>query len=296
MSDSLERRRPVGLVVAASLAFACAAPLGKYAQAIPAPAISAGRTAVASLLLAVLSRRTIVASLRAVDRASRLRLVLAGLVFALHLTLFLGGLARTSLAAAVALVSLQPVAVVAVAFVSFGARPSRREVVAIALATAGAAVVGSGAGRGEHSVVGDVMVVASVALYGVYVAVARALRDALPAVPAASAIYAYTCMFSVLLYVAAWPGGLALPSAGAREWGAVALMGVVPTTLGHTLVQVAARRARPALVALVSPGETLGALCIGALTLGALPSGREAAGAALVITGATLAVTRARGD
>jgi drug/metabolite transporter (DMT)-like permease len=46
------------------------------------------------------------------------------------------------------------------------------------------------------------------------------------------------------------------------------------------------------LVALVSPGETLGALAIAALVMGTPPSGREAAGAALVLGGATLAIVK----
>lgn len=291
MHEPPSRRAPLVLVLGASLAFASAAPLGKVAQAIPAPLVAGTRTLVASLILAAVSARELGAITRGLSRVARLRLLVAGIVFALHLTLFLDGLGRTSLAAAVALVSLQPIAVVAVAFLAFGARPTARELVAVAIATAGALVVGSGAGEGEHSIVGDAMVLGAVVLYGVYVAVARALKDALPAVPAAALLYACTCVVSLLVLAPLWPAPVATGEIGARAWGAVLLMGFLPTTLGHTLVQVAARRARPSVVALVSPGETIGALALGAALLGTLPSAREGAGALLVVLGATLAIT-----
>ena len=50
------------------------------------------------------------------------------------------------------------------------------------------------------------------------------------------------------------------------------------------------------VVALVSPGETLGSLLIGAVILRAMPSPREAAGAALVIVGCMLTIPWARGE
>jgi drug/metabolite transporter (DMT)-like permease len=84
--------------------------------------------------------------------------------------------------------------------------------------------------------------------------------------------------------------------APAWSWLAVVALGLVPTLVGHTLVQSAARRLSPAIVGLVSPGETVGSLVIGAIFLGAKPSAREALGTALVLCGATVAVAGARKD
>jgi drug/metabolite transporter (DMT)-like permease len=65
----------------------------------------------------------------------------------------------------------------------------------------------------------------------------------------------------------------------------MALLAFIPTLVGHTIVQRAARHLSPALVALVSPGETVGALAIGAVFLHAPPRGTELVGAALVLVG-----------
>jgi drug/metabolite transporter (DMT)-like permease len=94
-----------------------------------------------------------------------------------HFGLFLDGLAHTSLPAAVALVSLEPLAVVLAAWMAFGLRSKRREIAGVVLATLGAAWVARAAGTGENRIAGDLMVLAAVVAYGAYVATARGLRD-----------------------------------------------------------------------------------------------------------------------
>ena len=113
-------------------------------------------------------------------------------------------------------------------------------------------------------------------------------RDALPPLPYAAAVYAVSTLF--LLPLALYLG---LHAGMPRPQSSLAILGLalIPTLIGHTLVQRVARRAPPVLVALVSPGETVGSLAIGALLLHTAPTPREGIGCALVLAGATLAVT-----
>jgi drug/metabolite transporter (DMT)-like permease len=60
--------------------------------------------------------------------------------------------------------------------------------------------------------------------------------------------------------------------------------------LGHTAVQAAARTVSPSLVALVSPGETVGSLFIGGVLLGVAPSRIELLGASLILAGVMVAI------
>jgi drug/metabolite transporter (DMT)-like permease len=280
------RSKDVGLVLLASLAFATASPLGKVAGSVPAITVACARTGIAALILAVVLRGSLVDAIRALSNKHRLVVVVAGALLAAHFALFLAGLNATSLAAAVALVSLEPLAVVIAARIAFGIEPTRREWVGVILATAGAAVVASGAGQGEHHLTGDLLVVACVLLYGVYVAAARGLRDAMPWPSYAASVYGTS---SLLLLPFAFLVGSPAPSREAL--GAVVGLGLIPTLIGHTAVQIAARRASPALVALSSPGETIGSIAIGAALMHAAPSVREGIGAVIVVAGATLAVT-----
>lgn len=272
------------------MAFATSGPLGKAAGAVPAIAIASARTGIAGLILALVAPAALVRALAGLTGRQRAGIVIAGALLGGHFALFLGGLTATSLASAVSLISLEPLSVVLAAFVAFGIRPSRREIAGLLVATAGAGIVASAAGTGEHRLAGDLMVLGAVVLYGAYVASARGLRDALPATQYAATVYGTA---SLVLLPLAIPLVLASPAPSRGSLAAVLALAFVPTLIGHTLVQRAARNVPPVIVALVSPGETLGALAIGAIVMGTLPTLREAVGAALVLAGATLAVTRA---
>lgn len=277
-------RRDIALVVIASLAFATASPLGKVSASIPAVAVACARTAIAAIVLAFIARRSL-HTIAALNNRQRAGVALAGALLAGHFALFLAGLSTTSLAAAVSLVSLEPIAVVLAAFVAFRIRPSARELVGLLVATLGAAVVGSSAGQGEHRLGGDLLVLGAVALYGAYVAAARGLRDALPPLPYAVAVYAIA---SLVLVPVAIPLAMRAPAPSNGALSAVVALGLIPTAIGHSLVQSTARRASPALVALVAPGETLGSIAIGAFVMGTPPTMNEGIGAAIILAGATL--------
>ena len=273
-------------VIIAALAFSTASPLAKAAVGLPAIAVAAGRTLVAGTVILLLRPVETARLVLGLGGRQRLLLASAGALLALHFALYMMGLAATSLPAAVSLVSLEPLSVVVAAWMAFGIRPTRREGLGVVVATAGALVVASGAGEGEHRLAGDLMVLGAVVVFGAYVAVARGLRDAMPPLPYAGAVYA---ICTLLLLPFAVPAALA-SHPPTTTWLAVLALGLVPTLVGHTLLQNAARTVPPAVVAMVSPGETVGSLAIGALLMGTAPSPREAVGAAIVIAGATLAI------
>jgi drug/metabolite transporter (DMT)-like permease len=177
-------------------------------------------------------------------------------------------------------------ALVVAAWIAFGERPTKREGVGLAIAMAGAAVVARGAGRWEHRLLGDALVLGAVVLFGVYVAFARGLREAMPTTSYAASVYTVAAL--ALAPIAVLTGGEAL-GAPVGSWIAVLGLGLVPTLVGHTLVQRAARHVPASMVALACPGETVGSILIGA-AMGRAPTGNEWAGALLVVIGATVAV------
>jgi drug/metabolite transporter (DMT)-like permease len=162
----------------------------------------------------------------------------------------------------------------------------------VVLAMAGAVVVAQGAGAGDHRLKGDLLVLGAVFLYGFYLAVARGLKDAIPSRSYAALVYSGA---AVVLAV-----GLAfLPEVRAGAWPlktneVVAVLGLalVPTVLGHTAVQTASRSLSPSVVALVSPGETLGGIAIGMAFLGAEPTVTDLLGAAIILAGTLVAIVR----
>ena len=286
-------QRAALFVLFAGAAFATSGPLARYARPLDPVFVAFGRLAVAALVLLVLDRHSIFGSFRGLAPRQRWIVLLAGVLLALHFACFLWGLDHTSLPAAVSLVSLEPLGVVVCAWALLGVAPSRLELVGVALATFGAIIIAMGAGVGEHRLVGDLVVVAAVALYGLYLAVARALKDALPARSYAALVYA-SASVALAVTLAFKPSAFAGAAWPPPVHGLVAILalGLVPTVLGHTAVQTASRTLPPAVVALVSPAETLGGIAIGAAFMGAIPTWIELAGAAVIVAGTAVALPR----
>jgi drug/metabolite transporter (DMT)-like permease len=279
------RAGELALLGLAAAAFATASPLAKAAHGMSFAGIAAGRCAIAAAALVGIAPRRTREAIAALAPKTRVAVAAAGLLLAAHFALFLAGLLSTSLAAAAALVSLEPLAVVVTAWLAFGERPSGSEAAGVALAAIGAAVVARGAGHGEHRLVGDALVLGAVLVYGAYVAFARGLRGSMATGPYAACVYGTA---AIALAPVAAIAGRGDPHAPTATWAAVALLGLVPTLVGHTLLQRAARRLPPSVVALVSPGETVGAIAIGACT-GHPPTAAEWSGATLVVAGALIA-------
>ena len=291
---SRTRLAAAGFVLLASCAFATAGPLARAARPADPLFVAAARVVIAAACLMLLDPRGVVRDLRALPGRTLGKVFLVGALLGAHFGLFLCGLDRTTLAAGISLVSLEPLSVVVWAWVLFRERPSRAEQVGVLLATAGAVVVAQAAGQGEHRILGDVLVIGAVALFGLYVAGARALRDALPARTYAAAVYACAAisLCAALPFLPAAEGTTRTPPAG--SWLAIVGVALIPTLIGHTSVQTAARTLRPATVALVSPGETLGGVLIGMAVMGERPRPLEAVGAAIILAGALIAILALR--
>ena len=162
--------------------------------------------------------------------------------------------------------SLEPLAVVLAAF--FRVRRSSTngaEAVGVVFAAAGAAWIERAwrRGVGENQLIGgDLFVVLAVAIYGAYVMAARAMKDEISGWP-----YVRRCSFYFIAAVLLAPLALLQcsgePAPSSRTWLYVFLLGIIPTMIGHTLVQRSARRVHPSVVALISPGETVGSIGIG---------------------------------
>ncbi len=295
MPDASRLRATLPLLVA-SLAFATSSPLARLARPAHPLLIAFGRVAIAAIVLAALDVPGLVRSARALTKRQRAGVALAGALLGAHFGLFQWGLDETSLPAAVSLVSLEPLAVVLTAWIVFGIAPRPLERVGVLVATAGAVWVSRGAGEGDHHLFGDALVLGAVLLFGFYVACARGLRDALPVQHFAPLVY----LVAALVLAAPLPWLTATEEAQLwplSSWSLlmIAGIGLVPTVVGHTLLQKAARTLSPSLVALVCPGETLGSIALGFVLLGGGPSWTEAVGACVILAGAGLAIAAQRG-
>lgn len=282
-------RPEVLLVLVASLAFGTSAPLARLAQPADPFLIVFVRLALAGAVLALSDLRGLIPAIRTVRNEDARHVLLAGTALALHFGCFTWGLFHTSLAAAVSLVALEPLAVVVAFWAMHGKKPSREEQRGLILAVGGTLVFAFESNVGEHSLPGDIAVFAAVLLYGVYVSAMGKVYH-LGVRHAAVVVYGSAALLMALAvwFVRPWTGpAWPLP---ATSWAAMVGLGLVPTICGHTLVQLAARRLPPATVGLVSPGETLFALLIGIAVLGLWPQPHELVGCAMILAGIIIAL------
>jgi drug/metabolite transporter (DMT)-like permease len=284
-----------GLVLLAAMAFATSPPLSRLARPTHPVLIACVRVALAALVLSAFDLPGVIRSLQRLSNVQRARVALAGVLLGIHFALFQWGLDETSLPAAVSLVSLEPLSVVLSAWLFFGIAPKRLERVGVLVATAGAVIIGQGAGQGEHRLKGDLLVLGAVVLFGLYVASARALRDVIEAKHYVPLVYtaAAITLGVTLPFVPTSPTATFWPL-GAGSIAALCALALIPTAVGHTLVQRGARTLSPSLIALTSPGETLGSILISIALFGKSPTLLEAVGCGVILVGALCAIRAQR--
>jgi drug/metabolite transporter (DMT)-like permease len=285
------RNEAILLVAGAGAAFATSGPLSREAAPLHPLVIAGGRVLLAALVLALIDLRGLFREVSALPARRLLSIFGAGMILAGHFGLFVWGLERTSLPAAVSLVSLEPLSVVVLAWLIHGIRPTRLEQLGVIVATAGAIVISRGAGTGEHRLFGDLLVLGAIVLYGLYISGARAFRGELKAGHYAALVY-FAAALSTAMAIAVVPS-VSRPITSHAVIAVIALA-LIPTVIGHTAVQAAARTTSPSIVALVAPAETVGALLIGAFFMGAWPSALEWSGAAVILSGVTIGILGAR--
>ncbi len=233
---------------------------------------------------------------RMLDRTGLLLAAGAGVLLALHFWAWNASIGLTTIAASVVLVDLQPVIVAGASAAWLRESPSRRQWIGIALAVAGAAVLGSadlggGAGwRGNRALRGDLLALGAGVAAALYYLSGRRVRQQLDLWPYVAIVYG-VC-FLTLLSVAV-TARLPLLQQPPRELAIFAALAVGPMLLGHTGMNWALKFAPAFVVNLTVLGEPVGATLLAAALPGIreLPSARTLAGGALALLGILLALT-----
>ncbi|HEX6940367.1 MAG TPA: DMT family transporter, partial [Longimicrobiales bacterium] len=172
------RPLPPGPVLACAVfALGWAGPLVRFASA-PALVIAAWRLLFSvAAIAAVLTLRRRWADLARLGGRDWLLALASGALLAAHFWSWIASLQWTSVASSVVLVNTQPVFVATLSALLLGERASRRQWLGIAVAVAGAAVIGWGDfHRGASPLFGDLLAAAGAAFAAGYYVIGRRLR------------------------------------------------------------------------------------------------------------------------
>jgi len=220
--------------------------------------------------------------------------LLSGTALAFHFWAWNASVHLTTIAASVTLVSLQPVAIVAISAIFLRESPTGRQVVGIAAAVLGAAIIASpdfDAASGllnGSAMLGNFLAISAAVTAAIYYSIGRHLR-------ARFGIWAYVGLAysacTVVLLALSIAAGVDLHPQPARELWIFAALAVGPMLLGHTGMNWALKYLPAYVVNLTVLGEPIGATLIGALLPGIAerPSVTTVIGGCVILGGVIVA-------
>lgn len=181
------------------------------------------------------------------------RTVIPAFVLALHFISWAWGARMTVAAQASLIVNLAPVAIPFFLHGLTGEKINGREILGTGLALAGVGVLTArDALGGGGDFWGNLVCFGSMLLFAWYLALGRANRDFpslwLYVVP----VYAWAGLFC-LLGAVPWLG--TFPTSSGREWALLLGLAVIPTIVGHSLLNAAMRHFRGHIVSLCNVGQ-----------------------------------------
>jgi len=227
---------------------------------------------------------------RELDAGRWLSLVAVGVVLAVHFASWITSLSLTSVASSAIFVHIDPVFVALVSHFLLGERVSRRTVLGIAVAFAGATMIAWGdMGSGGGSLYGDALALLGGVMLGVYILGGRYLRRSLDLISYVTPVYATS---AVTLLAGSLALGAPLAGFPLGEYLIFLALAVVPMIFGHTVYNWALRYVSAPVVSLSLLGEPVGASVLAYLLLGEQPGGWVVAGGVITLLGIMVSAYR----
>jgi drug/metabolite transporter (DMT)-like permease len=214
--------------------------------------------------------------------------VLAGLSFAVDMTLANIALGLTTMTSFIILVHLAPVIVVAAAWFLFRERPTWRLMAALAMAIAGAALLvqsGRAGAAPRHALLGDLASVAAAVGYAGFILATRAARLH-GGTGVVSCVSAASCAIFCLL--ASWLLGEALWPTTGFQWSMMLALGLGCHALGQGLSAYAVGSLGASVTSIVLVYGVAVTVAGGWLIFGEVPGPLQLAGGALVLAAVVL--------
>ena len=275
----------------AILAISTGAPFARWAEPAPPVAIAALRVGFAAILLFAVGWREI-GQLRAIPRRDRPLVLLSGALLAVHFGSWIASLGLTSTAASVALVCTNPIFAALFGRLFLGDRVAPRELVGIAIAAAGCAVLAGGDWQaGGDALIGDGLALVGAASAAAYLVVGRKLRASVPLLPYLGCVNAIAAVALAVMAIALGAELTALPG---HAFAACAGAAIVASLVGHSLLNAAVRTTPTHLVALAVLGEPIGSSAITWIVFGEQPPAHAALGGGIVLTGIAIGFVKQR--
>lgn len=216
--------------------------------------------------------------------------VLGGFFLAGHFYAWIASLSLTSIAHSVLFVSTHPLFVIVASRFFFAEKVSPRALVGSLLALAGIVVISGGSFRAAYDTIpGDFLALTGAVMMAGYLLIGRSLRRGISTLGYTFIVYGTA---AAVLTAAALIGRIPLYPYPAMDYLLFVALALIPTIMGHSVFNWALQRYSATFVSLCFLGEPVGAAVLAWLIFQEQPASFFFPGAALVLGGLVLVVTR----
>ena len=284
----MNAERGYGLLILAVLCVSVGSIFVRLAAA-PALAVAFNRIFLASVVVAPFAAPSLTRAWPVLTALRRLVLLASGVSLGVHFATWIASLSYTSVAASVLLVNTAPLFTLFFSWWFLGERASKAVLIAMAVALTGAALIAAGdwGDGGAASLKGDALAVAGAVAMSLYHVIGRGLRDALPLPAYVLGVWSTAAATLAVLAATARVPVFGYPP---RTFALFLALAVVPTVIGHGLVNRSLRHIPAPTVGLFLLGEPIAASILAYAVFGENPGALTIAGGVLVLAALALVV------
>ena len=284
----MNAERGYGLLILAVLCVSVGSIFVRLAAA-PALAVAFNRIFLASVVVAPFAAPSLARAWPVLTARRRLILLASGVSLGVHFATWIASLSYTSVAASVLLVNTAPLFTLFFSWWFLGERASKAVLIAMAVALTGAALIAAGdwGDGGAASLKGDALAVAGAVTMSLYHVIGRGLRDALPLPAYVLGVWSTAAATLAVLAATARVPVFGYPP---RTFALFLALAVVPTVIGHGLVNRSLRHIPAPTVGLFLLGEPIAASILAYAVFGENPGALTIAGGVLVLAALALVV------
>ena len=284
----MNAERGYGLLILAVLCVSVGSIFVRLAAA-PALAVAFNRIFLASAVVEPFAAPSLVRAWPVLAARRRLVLLASGISLGVHFATWIASLSYTSVAASVLLVNTAPLFTLFFSWWFLGERASKAVLIAMAVALTGAALIAAGdwGDGGAASLKGDALAVAGAVTMSLYHVIGRGLRDALPLPAYVLGVWSTAAATLAVLAATARVPVFGYPP---RTFALFLALAVVPTVVGHGLVNRSLRHIPAPTVGLFLLGEPIAASILAYAVFGENPGALTIAGGVLVLAALALVV------
>ena len=247
------------------------------------------RMLLSTLLLAPFFMRSNgITRVRELGRRGVLNLICVGVVLAIHFATWITSLSLTSVASSVIFVHVDPIFVAIVSHFLFKERITRRTIIGIIVAFAGATIIAIGdMGIDKMNFIGDMLALVGAVMLGIYILAGRRIRQDLDLVSYVTPVYATSALVLGLMSLAT---GTSLIGYSSNEYLLFLVIAVVPMIFGHTVYNWTLKYLTAPVVSISLLGEPVGASILAYIFLDETPTLMVMVGGAVTLAGILICV------